>query len=184
MIQVIGSPSSVQRKKTMEQFKLKTKVIEYDNDVIKNPKKVDKQSLSSPLVTDKDTTQKESFEYKDNRLDKYFNEEKNKEVLLTHKDPVIAMVIEANIKKYTIKDDIVKFLHDQTADVVKVVLEANRGADDDKPALTDSIISETISSYVQRFKIEPKVYDLLKHQPSKLILGILPKICEYYGKYC
>ena len=77
-----------------------------------------------------------------------------------------------------------KVLHDQTADVVKVVLEASRGAHDDKPALTDSIISKTISLYVQRFKIKPKVYDLTNHQPSKLILGILPNICEYYGKYC
>ena len=98
MIQVIGSPSSEQRKKTMEQFKLKTKVIKYDNDVIKNPKKEDKQAFSSPLDSDKDTAQKENIDFKDDRLDKYFNEEKNKEVLLTHKDPVIAMVIEANIK--------------------------------------------------------------------------------------
>ena len=62
----------------MEQFKLKKKVIEFDNDVIQNPKEEDKQSLSSPLVSDKDTSQKESFKYKDDRLDKYFSDQKKR----------------------------------------------------------------------------------------------------------
>ena len=94
------------------------------------------------------------------------------------------MIIEANIKKYGIKEHVVKVLKDQTADVVKEVLAGNRKEDNDKPAITDSIISATITSYVQKFKIAPQIFDLLLHQPSMLVLGILPKICDYYGKYC
>ena len=56
---------------------------------------------------------------------KKIKKEKNDKVLHTHKNPIIAKVIQAYVGKYGIMEENVKFLHTQPVHVVKKSIDGN-----------------------------------------------------------